>query len=69
MRRRIGGDGRCERLSAVGSALRFCDLQMTGFSGFIDCPESVTGMLKAVEQTDATTEFRWVDYKGDIVPG
>jgi hypothetical protein len=41
---------------------------MTGFSGFIDCPESVTGMLKAVEQTDATTEFRWVDYKGDIVP-
>ena len=41
---------------------------MTGGKGFIDADESVKGMLAAIEATDATVPFRWVDYKAEIVP-
>jgi len=41
---------------------------MTDNMGFIDPPESVTGMLKAIEATGNDTPFRWVDYKAEIIP-
>lgn len=41
---------------------------MTNGRGLIDVNESVAGMLKAVEATDATTPFRWVDYKAELIP-
>eukprot|EP00171_Calliarthron_tuberculosum_P013717 IDg13717t1 len=36
---------------------------MTGFNGLIDAEESVAGMMRAIEATDASVGFRWVDYK------
>jgi len=41
---------------------------MTGGKGLIDADESVTGMLRAVEATDRTVGFRFVDYKACIIP-
>jgi hypothetical protein len=41
---------------------------MTDNMGFIDPPESVAGMLKAIEATGNDTPFRWVDYKAEIIP-
>lgn len=41
---------------------------MTGGSGLIDADETVEGMLKAIEATDATIGFRFVDYKGCLIP-
>jgi len=41
---------------------------MTDYMGFIDPPESVEGMLRAIEATCSKTPFRWVDYKAEIVP-
>lgn len=41
---------------------------MTSGAGFIDTSESVAGMLKGVEATDEDVEFRWVDYKAEIIP-
>merc|ERR1711862_802569 len=41
---------------------------MTGGKGFIDTSESVTGMLNAVECTDANRGFRFVDYKACLIP-
>ncbi len=41
---------------------------MTNNNGLIDTDESVAGMLKAVEATDATTPFRFVDYKAFQIP-
>ncbi len=41
---------------------------MTGGNGLIDKDESVSGMLKAVEATDATVGFRFVDYKACLIP-
>jgi len=42
--------------------------KMTGFMGFIDPPDSVAGMIKALEATGPKTGFRWVDYKAEIIP-
>lgn len=41
---------------------------MTGGKGLIDVDESVAGMLRAIEATDATVGFRFVDYKACIIP-
>ncbi len=41
---------------------------MTNNNGLIDTDESVAGMLRAVEATDATTPFRFVDYKACQIP-
>jgi len=41
---------------------------MTGGKGLIDPDESVMGMLRAIEATDATVGFRFVDQKGCILP-
>ncbi len=41
---------------------------MTGGKGLIDVDESVRGMLNAVEATDASTAFRFVDYKACQIP-
>lgn len=41
---------------------------MTNGNGLIDIDESVSGMLKAVEATDASTGFRFVDYKACQIP-
>ncbi len=41
---------------------------MTSGNGLIDVDESVSGMLKAVEATDATVGFRFVDYKACLIP-
>ena len=42
--------------------------EMTGMNGLIDADESVEGMLRAVESTDSTVGFRWVDYKAELIP-
>lgn len=41
---------------------------MTGFNGLIDPPESVGGMLRAIEATGLDTPFRWVDFKATRIP-
>ena len=41
---------------------------MTNGNGLIDTDESVAGMLKAVEATDVSTPFRFVDYKACLIP-
>lgn len=41
---------------------------MTGGAGLIDVQTSVEGLLRAIEATDATCPFRWVDYAGKLVP-
>uniref|UniRef100_A0A7S4N4A4 Short-chain dehydrogenase/reductase SDR n=1 Tax=Odontella aurita TaxID=265563 RepID=A0A7S4N4A4_9STRA len=41
---------------------------MTGGNGLIDVDESVSGMLRAVESTDRTVGFRFVDYKAELIP-
>ena len=41
---------------------------MTNGNGLIDTDVSVSGMLKAVEATDASTAFRFVDYKACQIP-
>jgi len=41
---------------------------MTEGRGLIETHTSVTGMLHAIENTDATTEFRFVDYKACLIP-
>lgn len=41
---------------------------MTRYNGFIDPAESVTGLLRAIEATDGTVGFRWVDYKAQLIP-
>jgi len=41
---------------------------MTNGNGLIDTDASVSGMLKAVEATDASTAFRFVDYKACQIP-
>lgn len=41
---------------------------MTNGNGLIDTSESVEGMLDAVEATDASTGFRFVDYKACLIP-
>ena len=41
---------------------------MTNGNGLIDTDTSVAGMLKAVEATDASTPFRFVDYKACQIP-
>ena len=41
---------------------------MTSGNGLIDVDESVGGMLKAIEATDATVGFRFVDYKACLIP-
>jgi len=41
---------------------------MTDGKGLIDCDESVSGMLRAVESTDATVGFRFVDFKACLIP-
>ena len=41
---------------------------MTGGKGLIDTKESVEGMLRAIEATDDTVGFRFVDYKACIIP-
>eukprot|EP00591_Stephanopyxis_turris_P013055 CAMPEP_0195530846 /NCGR_PEP_ID=MMETSP0794_2-20130614/33931_1 /TAXON_ID=515487 /ORGANISM="Stephanopyxis turris, Strain CCMP 815" /LENGTH=338 /DNA_ID=CAMNT_0040662445 /DNA_START=51 /DNA_END=1067 /DNA_ORIENTATION=+ len=41
---------------------------MTNGNGLIDVHESVNGMLRAIEATDATVGFRWVDYKASLIP-
>jgi len=41
---------------------------MTGFNGLIDPPESVGGMLRAIEATGPDTPFRWVDFKATRIP-
>lgn len=41
---------------------------MTNGNGLIDTNESVSGMLRAVEATDATVGFRFVDYKACLIP-
>ena len=41
---------------------------MTGGKGLIDTEESVGGMLKAIEATDSSVGFRFVDYKACLIP-
>jgi NAD(P)-dependent dehydrogenase (short-subunit alcohol dehydrogenase family) len=41
---------------------------MTGGKGLIDTNTSVRGMLNAVESTDSSTAFRFVDYKACQIP-
>lgn len=41
---------------------------MTGGKGLIDVDESVGGMVKAIEATDSTVGFRFVDYKACLIP-
>ena len=41
---------------------------MTGGMGLIDKEESVSGLLKAIESTDNSTPFRWVDFKACLIP-
>ena len=41
---------------------------MTNGNGLIDADESAAGMLRAVEATDASTPFRFVDYKACQIP-
>ena len=41
---------------------------MTSGKGLIDADESVGGMLNAIEATDASTGFRFVDYKACLIP-
>ncbi len=41
---------------------------MTSGNGLIDVDESVAGMLKAIEATDATQGFRFVDFKACLIP-
>lgn len=41
---------------------------MTNFAGLIDADQSVEGMLGAIEATDATVPFRWVDWKKELIP-
>ena len=41
---------------------------MTGGKGFIDTDESVGGLLRAIEATDANTGFRFVDFKACLIP-
>lgn len=41
---------------------------MTNGNGLIDTDTSVLGMLKAIEATDASTAFRFVDYKACQIP-
>eukprot|EP00560_Eucampia_antarctica_P008507 CAMPEP_0197825394 /NCGR_PEP_ID=MMETSP1437-20131217/2488_1 /TAXON_ID=49252 ORGANISM="Eucampia antarctica, Strain CCMP1452" /NCGR_SAMPLE_ID=MMETSP1437 /ASSEMBLY_ACC=CAM_ASM_001096 /LENGTH=305 /DNA_ID=CAMNT_0043425377 /DNA_START=215 /DNA_END=1132 /DNA_ORIENTATION=+ len=42
--------------------------EMTGGNGFIDVDESVSGMMRAIESTDASVPFRLVDYKACLIP-
>ena len=44
----------------------FVRTDMTNGKGLIDTEESVSGMLKAIEATGK--EFRWVDFKAEVVP-
>lgn len=46
----------------------FVKTDMTGGKGFIDTKESVSGMLRAIEATDATIGFRFVDFKACLIP-
>lgn len=41
---------------------------MTRGNGLIDKPESVAGLLKAIENTGKDTPFRFVDFKADLIP-
>jgi NAD(P)-dependent dehydrogenase (short-subunit alcohol dehydrogenase family) len=41
---------------------------MTNGNGLIDTDTSVSGMLSAIEATDASTAFRFVDYKACQIP-
>ena len=41
---------------------------MTGGNGLIGTSESAAGMLRAIEATDSSSDFRWVDYKAEVVP-
>lgn len=41
---------------------------MTDGNGLIDADESVEGMLRAVEATDGSVGFRFVDYKACLIP-
>ena len=46
----------------------FVRTDMTSGKGLIDCDESVSGMIKAIEATGPGTPFRWVDYKACLIP-
>lgn len=41
---------------------------MTGGAGLVDPPESVSGLLSAIEATGADSPFRWVDFKACLTP-
>ena len=41
---------------------------MTRGNGLIDKPESVAGLIKAIENTGMGTPFRFVDFKADQIP-
>jgi len=41
---------------------------MTSGKGFIDVDESASGLLNAIEATDANTSFRFVDFKANLIP-
>ena len=41
---------------------------MTSDNGLIDPDESAGGILKAIEATDATVRFQFVDYKVCLIP-
>jgi len=46
----------------------FVRTPMTRWQGPVSAQKSVAGMLRAIEATDGRTEFRWVDYMGEIMP-
>ena len=61
----------CDLLGSVSVFLLhpgYVRTDMTGGQGLIDTEESVRGMLKALEATNALTPFRWVDYKACRIP-
>lgn len=46
----------------------YVQTDMTGGKGLIDTDTSVGGMMKAIEATDETVGFRFVDYKACLIP-
>lgn len=41
---------------------------MTKNNGLIDKPESVAGLIRAIESTGRNTPFRFVDFKANLIP-
>ena len=58
----------CDKARVVLLHPGYVRTDMTNRNGLIDADVSVSGMLKAIENTDAKTGFRFVDYKACLIP-